>query len=332
MSKLLIIAAVVLLAGNGILFFMILKVHKVRALVGRYLYSSQPFLLLGAGMGGILAAVFFSLFYFGDVMPYNTSVHGRTVDHIFMTTLGLTGFIFLLTQGLLFYFPFRYRTGKDRQAYYYKRNVKIEILWMGVPFLTFAFLFIWGQTLWNKIQTPGWERPLEIEVVAEQFNWRIRYPGKDGKFGIYNYRLIDPVNDLGLDFRDRRNHDDVQPFQLHVPKNRKIRVRLRSRDVIHSFYIPQMRTKMDAVPGITTEAHFIPTHSTDEMREYYRNPDFNYEVACAELCGRMHFAMKLILVVDEPEDFEKWYEAQTPWLTDHPEYEQGMHAEANNNF
>ena len=141
----------------------------------------------------------------------------------------------------------------------------------------------------------------------------MRYAGADEKLGRADFRLINSDNEMGIDVLDPHSKDDVLPLQMHLPKNREIRIVLRSKDVIHSFFIPQFRMKMDAVPGMTTEMHFIPTTTTNEMRAKLNNPNFDYEVACAELCGRMHFGMKMILIVDEPAVFEKWYHAQQSW-------------------
>src|SRR5690606_796689 len=102
--------------------------------------------------------------------------------------------------------------------------------------------------------------------------------------------------------------------------NRAVELKIRSRDVIHSVFLPHFRVKMDAVPGMPTRFKFIPTTTTEEMRRKLNNPDFNYELACAELCGRGHFAMKFILRVVEEEEYREWYASQVPWLAKNPGY------------
>src|SRR5690606_18298201 len=113
-------------------------------------------------------------------------------------------------------------------------------------------------------------------------------------------------NEFGLDFTDRSSFDDFIPRELYLPKGRPVEIKIRARDVLHSFYLPHFRVKMDAVPGMPTRFGFTPTKTTEEMREETGNPDFNYELACAEVCGRGHFSMRMIVVVLEPEEYDKW--------------------------
>lgn len=268
-----------------------------------------------------VASVLTSTFYFSPYfLPYPVSVIGREMVSLFDTTLLLTGIAFFLTQFLLFFFAFKYRTKAGRKARFLKGFLKLEVSWTIIPALAFIFLFLWGQVLWSKIQSEPEGSALEIDVMGEQFSWRVRYAGEDHLLGRASFPHINEVNDMGIDFSDPHSRDDFVPVQMHVPKNRPVKLYLRTRDVIHSFFIPHFRVKMDAVPGLITTLHFTPTTTTEEMREQLNEPGFNYEIACAELCGRMHFAMKLILVVDEPEEFEEWYSQQQSWLTNHPDY------------
>jgi cytochrome c oxidase subunit 2 len=148
----------------------------------------------------------------------------------------------------------------------------------------------------------------------------VRYPGSDETLGAYDFRKIDAVNDFGLDFTDRAAFDDFSPRELHLPKGQPVEFRIRARDVLHSVFAPHFRLKMDAVPGMPTRFWFIPTKSTADMRAETGNPDFNYEIACTEVCGRGHFSMRLLVIVDEPEEYEKWKAEQKPWLSKNPEY------------
>jgi cytochrome c oxidase subunit 2 len=175
-------------------------------------------------------------------------------------------------------------------------------------------LFFYSFTIWNRITSIAPKDAIEIEIMAEQFNWRIRYPGRDKKMGRYRFSLISEDNAIGIDPRDPAASDDFAPKQLHLPKGKPVIFKIRSRDVIHSVYLPHFRLKMDAVPGMPTSFHFIPKYTTQEMRDKSENPNFNYELACAELCGRAHFTMLFIVVVDEQEDFEKWYNQQKPLI------------------
>lgn len=277
-------------------------------------------LLISFLVTGLLLFFGYNYFHESPFLPVNASEHGIYVDTMFWITIVLTGIVFLLTQILLFYFSYRYSRGKSNKAFYWKNNLYIEAVWFSVPTIAFILLFMTGNYYWEMINQGVSKDVLEIEILGEQFNWRVRYPGKDGKLGNYNFHYIDGINSMGLDLRDTNGYDDFIPVQLHLPKNKKVMLRIRSRDVIHSVYIPNLRVKMDAVPGMLTRFSFIPKHTTEEMKEITNNPDFNYEMGCAELCGRNHFSMLLILVVEDEDDYQRWYNKQIPWLARNSEY------------
>jgi cytochrome c oxidase subunit 2 len=177
------------------------------------------------------------------------------------------------------------------------------------------------QQEWNYITTFPAENECEvIEVMGKQFAWQVRYPGKDNKLGRYKFKAIDATNEFGIDFTDSASFDDFVPRELHLPKGKKVLLRIRARDVIHSVFLPHFRVKMDAVPGMPTRFWFVPTKSTEEMRDITGNPKFNYELACTEICGRGHFAMRFLVVVDEPEDYEAWKASQNRWSEDNADY------------
>ena len=156
--------------------------------------------------------------------------------------------------------------------------------------------------------------------MGKQFNWEVRYAGKDGSLGNYDFRKIDATNSMGVDFTDSNSFDDFMPREIHVPKGKNILLKIRARDVLHSVYMPHFRLKMDAVPGMKTQFWFIPTISTAEMREKTGNPEFDYELACTELCGTGHYAMRMVVVVDEPAEFDKWFSSQEPWAKKNAKY------------
>jgi cytochrome c oxidase subunit 2 len=253
-------------------------------------------------------------------LPESASVHGDWIDQLFWITLYITGVVFVVTQTLLFYFSYRYRTRPGRTAFFYPHNNKLEIAWTIIPTITFIVLFFVGLDAWNKITSQAPDDAVVIEVVGQQFNWMVRYPGEDGSLGDYDYQLIDAVNSLGLDFTDRNSFDDFTASQLHIPKGKPVLLKIRAKDVLHSVYIPHFRLKMDAVPGMPTLFHFVAKYTTQEMRDKLGQPEFNYELACAELCGRGHFAMRFIVVVEEEEEFNTWYQQQESWLSRNPEY------------
>jgi cytochrome c oxidase subunit 2 len=149
-------------------------------------------------------------------------------------------------------------------------------------------------------------------VVGEQFAWNVHYPGPDGEFGRTDPTLVDQqTNPLGIDRSDPAAQDDLTTInQLHLPVNRPAIVHLSSKDVIHSFMLNEFRVKQDAVPGIDIPAHFTPTVTTDEMRERLGDPKFNYEIACAQLCGLGHFRMRGFVHIDTPEEYQAWLASQ----------------------
>src|SRR3982751_3400504 len=155
---------------------------------------------------------------------------------------------------------------------------------------------------------PPESKALLVEVTGEQFAWNVHYAGPDGKFGKTDLKLLDvQSNSLGLDRSDPAAKDDVTTLnQLYLPANRPIIVKLRSKDVIHSFNVPEFRVKQDAIPGLTIPIWFVPNVTTAEMRTRTGNPEFQYEIGCAQLCGLGHFRMRGFVTVESPADFQKW--------------------------
>jgi cytochrome c oxidase subunit 2 len=155
---------------------------------------------------------------------------------------------------------------------------------------------------------PSESESLVVRVTAEQFAWNVHYAGPDGRFGRTDIKLIDvQSNPLGLDRSDPAAKDDVTTLnQLYLPVNKPIIVRLRSKDVIHSFGVPELRVKQDAIPGLTIPIWFVPTVTTAEMRTRTGNAEFQYEIACAQLCGLGHSAMRGFVTIQSPEEFQKW--------------------------
>jgi cytochrome c oxidase subunit 2 len=147
-----------------------------------------------------------------------------------------------------------------------------------------------------------------------------RLGGATGSASRARYKLIDAVNEFGLDLTDKNSFDDFKSLELHIPKGKEVLIKIRAKDVLHSLYIPHFRVKMDAVPGMPTQFKFVATKTTEEMRDELNNSNFNYELACAEVCGQAHFSMKMIVVVDEPAAYEKWKLEQEAWLKQNPDY------------
>jgi len=261
------------------------------------------------------------------------SAHGGELDSIFNVTLVLTGIVFVATHIALFWFSYKYRENKNRIAYFFPHSLKLEIYWTVIPAIVMAFLVIRGLIVWNNTMAdvaPG-EEHIEIEATGYQFAWEVRYPGADGKIGTKNFRLIElGTNSIGQDWTDEKNHDDFfVGDELVLPVGKKVRVRITSRDVLHNFYLPHFRVKMDAIPGLPTHFIFTPIKTTAEYRQELKNypeyqelsdptdPEspqrwevFDYELACAELCGTGHWSMRKRLTIVSEEEYEKWLDTQ----------------------
>lgn len=246
--------------------------------------------------------------------------HGILVDQMFWQTMWITGIVFILTNVLLFVFAYKYRYKDRKPAFFYPDNSKLEIAWTVIPAIVLTILVFNGLKTWNQITDDAPEDAEVVEVMGYQFAWGVRYPGKDNELGNYDFKLIDASNQFGMDLSDRSSFDDFVANEIHIPVGVPVLFKIRARDVLHSAYAPHFRLKMDAVPGMPTRFWFVPTKTTAQMRQETGNPEFNYELACAEVCGRGHFSMRMVIVVDEVEDYEKWKSEQATWLSRNPDY------------
>lgn len=284
-----------------------------------------------------LVGVFVSAWgYKNEMMGYgpheSASAHGGILDDMFNITLVLTGIVFVITHIALFWFAYKYRWQEGRKAQFIAHDNRLELIWTAVPAVVMTILVVRGLNAWNTVMAdvkPD-EDYMEIEATGQQFNWIIRYPGPDGKLGTRNFKLTTANNQLGMDFTDPKTWDDVLPGQeLYLPVGKKVRVRIIAKDVLHNFYLPHFRVKMDAVPGMPTYFVFTPIKTTAEYRNELRKFDdfnapadpadptgpkrwekFEYELACAELCGKGHYSMKRIFKVVSQEEYDAWYRKQ----------------------
>jgi len=253
-------------------------------------------------------------------LPESASYHGVETDFWFWVIIWMLMGIFFVTHLLLFGFSYLYQHNPNRKATFYPDNHKLELIWTVIPAIVLTFLVVKGNDLWTTITGPTTDKnALVIEVVGQQFSWMSRYGGADGKLGKYAFKNLNSVNKFGLDLNDEASFDDFAPLEIHIPKDREIEFTIRARDVIHSVFLPHFRQKMDAVPGMPTRFKFKAKYTTAEMQKITGNPEFKYELACTEVCGKGHFAMRHILVVDEPAVFEKWYKDQQSWLSQNPD-------------
>lgn len=272
-------------------------------------------------VSSLTAFFWYSYVHFDDYQLPLASEHGAETDRLFWITMVIIVFSFTIIFVGMFWFTFKYRYQKNRRAEFIADNHVLEIVWTVIPAIVLAILIFDGLRTWNDITSPASKDAEVIELIGQQFSWTARYPGvKDKELGRQNFKMIDAVNEFGLDLSDPNSFDDFKAQELHLPKGQEVLLKIRAKDVLHSVFLPHFRVKMDAVPGMQTHFKFVPTKSTAEMRTETGNANFNYELACTEICGKGHFSMRLLVIVDEPADYEKWKASQESWLKQNPEY------------
>jgi len=248
-------------------------------------------------------------------MPPVASAHGARIDASLAWVHWLMAILFV---GWILFFLFclwRFRAAKHPVASHAGVQSHASSWLEGGVALAEAILLIGlSIPLWAERVAgfPTSKDTLVVRVTGEQFAWNVHYPGPDGVFGRTSIDKIDvQTNPLGLDRSDPAAKDDVTTVnQLRLPVNRPVIVHLTSKDVIHSFNVPEMRIKQDAVPGIDIPVWWVPTVTTAAMRTKVGKPDFVYEIACAQLCGIGHYRMRAFVTVDEQADFQKWMDEQ----------------------
>lgn len=255
----------------------------------------------------------------GYTLPV-ASEHGAWTDTLFWITMTVTVVAFVIISIIMFVFIYQYQYKEGRKAKFFPDNHYLELAWTIIPAIVLAVLIFTGLRAWNDITAPAAEDAEVVELVAQQFAWTARYPGKDAVLGKHNYKLIDAINEFGLDLEDNKTYDDFKSLELHIPKGKEVLLKIRAKDVLHSVFLPHFRVKMDAVPGMPTQFKFTATKTTQEMRDELNNQEFNYELACTEICGRGHFSMRMLVVVDSEEDYERWKLSQEAWLKQNPDY------------
>lgn len=325
--------------------------------------NTTGLLLAGFGVVFIFATVYSAWFYKDWMFGYgiglkSASENGHLLDEAFNITLIFTGIVFVLTQLVLFYYSWRYRETKESSAEFISHNNQLEVIWTVIPAVVMTFLVVQGLNTWNTVmadvatdavpsQMPTSDNEyIEIEANGYQWAWQIRYPGADGLLGETYYRDIDPaVNPFGQNWEDAKSLDDFYPNEIVLPKGKTVRVRITARDVLHNFFLPHFRLKMDAVPGMPTYFVFTPKYTTAEYRMLLKdNPNyqlpsdpkdptsaprwenFEYELACAELCGKGHYSMKKIVRIVTDGEYKAWLKEQPSY------YDANIKGKANDPF
>lgn len=275
----------------------------------------NAFMLLGFLIFGLIGAWYCNELYYGKTLfpQGSASVEGEKIDTMLYITIAITGVVFVLTQVLLFWFSFKYQESDKRKALYFPHDNRLELIWTVVPAVFLTVLVVFGLKYWFKITGDAPKDSIVVEVTGHQFAWEFRYPGADKVLGKKNYKLTTAKNNLGVDFDDPASLDDIHVNTiLHIPVGVPLKMVINSQDVIHDVGLPHFRLKMDAVPGIPTTQWFTPNITTAEMRKKTGNPDFVFEIACDQMCGPNHFAMRGIIVVETMEEYKKWLAEQTP--------------------
>lgn len=267
---------------------------------------------------GFLGMIYFTIDAKKYLLPVAASKHGVLTDSFLYINFVLIIVVFFITQFLLFYYAWKYQYKKDKKAYFYPVDHKLEFIWTVIPAIVLMGLIVYGLKLWVNITAPAPQDAMIIEVYGKQFDWTARYSGADNQLGHSNFKLITDENPLGVDTNDARVADDKITRELHLPVGSKIIFKFHSRDVIHSAYFPHLRAQMNCVPGMTTEFFVEPTITTDSMRLITNNPKFDYVLLCNKICGVAHYNMKMKLVIESKEDFMKWYKEQ-PYVIARPE-------------
>ncbi|MBS1941801.1 MAG: cytochrome c oxidase subunit II [Bacteroidetes bacterium] len=327
---------------------------------------------------GALYMAFFiwiPLHYHDVFLPPAASTQGVWIDSMFTFNWWMLGIVFFGTNIALFYFSGKYYHRADRRAFWYPHNNRLELVWTTIPALTLTGVVVYALIVWTKITVLPAPGTMEVEIYAKQFDWTFRYPGKDGKLGATDFRLIDADNPLGIatkatmakrldelhaqvaqETADRdarasilptdelekadkhiahlrrqiegimnlqvlmqedvaangnnstylKGADDKVTKEFHLPVNTDVELIIRSQDVIHSAYLPHMRAQMNAVPGMATRMHLVPTITTDSMRTITKNPAFDYILLCNKVCGISHYNMQSPLTVESAGAFKVW--------------------------
>jgi len=221
------------------------------------------------------------------------------MDDTIILTFWVTGTVFIAVCLFMAYCTWRYRYQKDRKAEYKPEDKKLEFHLTWLTTLGVVVMLAPGLVVWHKyVNVP--KEALNVEVVAYQWGWKYRLPGEDGNLGKTDIKLVSSENPFGLNLDDPNGKDDllVDDGDLHLQINKPVKFLLRSLDVLHNFYVPQFRGKMDMVPGLVTFYWLTPIRTGD------------FEVLCAEFCGTGHYAMRGRVFVDEEKKYHQWLAQQ----------------------
>lgn len=245
----------------------------------------------------VVASVLFHLLAPWHMTP--AASNWGSIDTTLLITLVITGIFFIAITLFMAIAVIRFRHREGARAHYQPESRKLEGWLVILTSLGIIGMLAPGLVVYNDfVQVP--QEATQLEVIAQQWQWAFRFPGRDGRLGKADVKWIDPGNPFGLDRNDPAGQDDVLIMnnEVRLPIDRPVKVLLRAKDVLHDFYIPQMRAKMDMVPGMVSHFWFTPTRLG------------KFEVLCAEYCGLGHYNMRGHLVVEEQGAFDQWFASQ----------------------
>lgn len=259
-------------------------------------------IFFGAVLLGSFLLCVAAYFLKGWWLPANVSTFGPDVDYLYYVILGFTAFFFVLTEAILVYAMYRFAWRPDAKSQYVEGHHRLEMLWTIVPGAILLYIAIAQIAAWERIkyQAKMPEPDLVMQITARQWDWTMRYADR-------------PQPDNARAWAEVPAFDDIYvPDELHCWKGANVRIYLKTNDVLHSLFLPQLRLKQDALPGKTIPVWFNATDSNTRFNEESGTcelPDKTkeWEIACAELCGGGHYRMRgLLYVHDSEEDYLKW--------------------------
>jgi cytochrome c oxidase subunit 2 len=312
---------VAILALGFVVTFQIAKASEYVAVLRGYERSRKQsnkingFLLLAFLILGLIGVYYCNEQLKGKILGEPASDHGVLVDRMLYVTIAITFIVFVVTQVALFWFSYKYQEKENQKAFYFPHNNKLELIWTVIPAIVLTILVGVGIFYWFKITGAAPKNAMQVEIVGKQFGWEMRYPGKDGVLGKKYFKNVNPAanNPVGQIWDDPANYDDVFVEQeMHLVVGKPVQLVIGAKDVIHDVGLAHFRLKMDAVPGTPTTMWFTPTITTADMRKKTGNPDFVYEISCDQMCGKGHWSMRGVIVVETQEEFDAWMAGKKP--------------------
>ncbi len=312
---------VAILALGFVVTFQIAKASEYVAVLRGYERSRKQsnkingFLLLAFLILGLIGVYYCNEQLKGKILGEPASDHGVLVDRMLYVTIAITFIVFVITQVALFWFSYKYQEKENQKAFYFPHNNKLELIWTVIPAIVLTILVGVGIFYWFKITGAAPKNAVQVEVVGKQFGWEFRYPGKDNVLGKKYFKNVNPAtnNPVGQIWDDPANYDDVFVEQeMHLVVGKPVQLVIGAKDVIHDVGLAHFRLKMDAVPGTPTTMWFTPTITTADMRKKTGNPDFVYEISCDQMCGKGHWSMRGVIVVETQEEYDAWMAGKKP--------------------